>query len=287
MKAIYKKELKSYFNSMIGYLILGFFMIVLGIYFTGYNLNGQSASVGATLANISFVYLIVLPILTMRLLSEEQKQKTDQLLFSAPIKISSIVLGKFLAVVTIFSIAILVVCTMPLVLSQFGTVLYLKTYSTIFAFWLLGIVMLSIGLFLSSLTESQVVAAVLAFAVNIAIFLMSSIATLVPQTAITSLIGFTCLLIVGLIIVFIFTRNIIVTGVLGAVIEIAIIAGYFIKPTIYESALYTTLSSVSFYSRFADFASGSFNVGSVVYYITFTMLFLYLTVQSIQKRRWS
>lgn len=287
MIAIYKKELKAYFNSMMGYAIIAFFMLVLAVYFMGFNLSGKSATIGYTLSGISFVFTVILPILTMRLLSEEQRQKTDQLLFSSPIKISDIVIGKFLAVVTVYTIPVLVACTMPLVLSQFGKVAYLKSYSTIFAFWLLGCVMLSIGVLISSFTENQVVAAVASFGANVAIFLMSSIATLVPQTKIVSLIGFSIMLLMVVILIYVFTKNIVVTAILAVLAEGGLVAGYFIVPTFFEAALTKTLTNISFYSRFSDFVDGSFNVGSVVYYISFTLLFLFLTMQSIQKRRWS
>lgn len=287
MLAIYKKELKSYFTSMIGYAMIAFFLIILGIYFTGFNLNGKSATLGVTLANISFVFLIVLPILTMRLISEEQRQKTDQLLFSSPIKISDVIIGKFFAVVTVFSVPILVACTMPLVLSQFGTILYIKTYSTILAFWLLGCVMLSIGLFLSSLTESQVVAAVITFGVNVFIFLMSSLAQLVPETAIASFGGFAIIIFILIALLYTFSKNILVSVVGFVALEGALIGAYVMKAELFESAMTKVLNGISFYSRFTSFGMGSFDIGSIIYYLSFIILFLFLTLQSIQKRRWS
>lgn len=287
MKAIYKRELKSYFNSMLGYVVVGVFLLVLGLYFWGNNLGGKSPAIGETLQSISFLYAIILPFLTMRLLAEEQRQKTDQLLFSSPVSIGDVVFGKYLAVVTIFTIPFIVICSMPLVLSMFGTVAFLKSYSTILAFWLLGCVMLAIGLMISSLTDNQIVAAVISIAVEIVILLMTSIASIVPETAFASLIGFSVLLLLVAVFIFIFARNIIVAGGIFAVAEAAMIATYVVKNEIFESAFSTALSSISFYSRFSDFANGSFNIASIVYYVSFIGLFLYLTVQSIQKRRWS
>lgn len=287
MKAIYKKELKSYFTSMLGYAVIAFFLLIVGVYFWGVNLSGGSAAIGDTLGNICFVYTVVLPILTMRLLAEEQKQKTDQLLFSTPVSIWDVVIGKFLAVVTIFTIPVLVICTMPLVLKQFGTVLMLKSYSTIFAFWLLGCVMLAFGLFISSLTENQIIAAVVSFAFNIVILLMASIASMMPATAIASLIGFTILLLIVAVFIFVFVRNIIVAGACWLVGEGALVVAYVLKKTLFESALEKVLGGISFYSRFNDFVSGNFNIASIIYYITFIVLFLFLAVQAIQKRRWS
>ena len=287
MIAIYKRELKSYFNSMMGYAVVGFFLIVLGFYFWGNNLSGQNPMIGSTLSSISCMYTIILPVLTMRLLAEEQKQKTDQLLFSSPVSIWDVILGKYFAVVTIFSIPMIVVCSMPLVLSMFGKVAFLRSYTTIFAFWLLGCVLMAIGMLISSMTDNQIIAVVVSFAVNIVIFLMSSIASIVPETAFASLIGFSILALLVAIFIFIFVKNIIVAGGIFAVAEAAMIIVYVVKSEIFESTFSTALSSISFYSRFSDFANGSFNIGSIVYYISFICLFLYLTMQSIQKRRWS
>ena len=287
MIEIHKRELKSYFNSMMGYAVVGFFLIVLGFYFWGNNLSGQNPMKGSTLSSISFMYTIILPVLTMRLLAEEQKQKTDQLLFSSPVSIWDVILGKYFAVVTIFSIPMIVVCSMPLVLSMFGKVAFLRSYTTIFAFWLLGCVLMAIGMLISSMTDNQIIAVVVSFAVNIVIFLMSSIASIVPETAFASLIGFSVLALLVAVFIFIFVKNIIVAGGIFAVAEAAMIIVYVVKSEIFESTFSTALSSISFYSRFSDFANGSFNIGSIVYYISFVCLFLYLTMQSIQKRRWS
>lgn len=287
MKAIYKRELKSYFSSMVGYAILGFFLLIVGFYFWGCNLNGSDSSVGKTLSNIMLVYTIILPILTMRLLAEEQKQKTDQLLFSSPVSIWGIVTGKYLAAVTIFTAPFVVICTMPIVLNLYGNVDFLANYATIFAFWMLGDVLLAIGLMVSSFTESQIVAAVVSFAINITLFLISSIASILPSTAFPSMVGLMILVLLVGIFIFVYIRNIIVSGVVVLIGEAALLIVYAVKSSLFESAFSNVISGISFMSRYTKFASGNFDLGSIFYYVTFIVLFLYLTVQSIQKRRWS
>lgn len=287
MKAIYKKELKSYFNSMVGYVIMGFFLLIVGFYFWGYNLNGGMPSVGAMLSNIMLVYTIILPILTMRLLAEEQKQKTDQLLFSSPVSVWGIVTGKYLAVVTIFTAPFVIICTMPLVLSRYGNVDFISNYATIFAFWLLGDVFLAIGLMVSSFTENQIIAAVISFAINIILFLISSIAASLPGTAFPSLIGLMVLVLLIAIFIFAYIRNIIVAGVFAVAGEATLLIVYAVKSSLFESAFTKVIASISFMTRYTEFAGGKFDIGSIFYYVSFILLFLYLTVQSIQKRRWS
>ena len=272
---------------MVGYAILGFFLLIVGFYFWGINLSGGSSSVGSTLSNIMLVYTVILPILTMRLLAEEQKQKTDQLLFSSPVSIWGIVTGKYLAAVTIFTAPFVVICTMPVVLNLYGNVDFVGNYATIFAFWLLGDVLLAIGLMVSSFTENQIVAAVISFAINITLFLVSSIASILPSTALPSMVGLMVLVLLVGIFLFVYIRNIIVSGVVVFIGEAALLVVYMIKSSLFESAFANVISGISFMSRYTKFASGNFDLGSIFYYVTFIILFLYLTVQSIQKRRWS
>ena len=109
MTAIYKRELKSYLTSMVGYLFIFFILVLTGIYFSAYQLSAAYPKFEYTLSAITFAFLIGVPILTMRVLAEERKQKTDQLLLTAPVSVSGIVIGKYLALVTVFAVPI---CTL-------------------------------------------------------------------------------------------------------------------------------------------------------------------------------
>ncbi len=295
MIAIYKKELKSFFNSMMGYVVLFFFVLIVGIYFWGVNLQGQNGFIGDTLSNILMTYTIVIPLLTMRLFAEEKKMKTDQLLFSSPVTIWDVILGKYFAVVTFFSLPFVLICTMPFVLNQYGNVIMIKSFVSILMFWLLGCVLLSIGLLASTVTENQLIAAIIAFGVNIGMLVMGSVASSVPSTAIVSLIALSILYFIVVLIVFGFIRNIIVSGLLFIAGEGAMVAAYFIKSSLFESAFSKVLSGVSFFSRYNELVGnvyslskgGSLNLGTIVYYVSFIALFLYCAMQVIQKRRWN
>lgn len=287
MLAIYKKELRGYFTSIIGYIVSLVLIAIIGLYYMGGNLLGGSSVFGYTLATSSFILIIVIPLLTMRTFSEEQKQKTDQLLMSAPINISSIVVGKFFAVATVFTIPMLICCTMPLVLTRYGKVVLQAAYVAIFAFWLLGLVLIAIGMALSSLTDNQIISAVLGVGATMLIFLMQSLATSISSTSMTSLIGITVLIVIAAVLLYLFVRNIIIAVVPAVIGEIALVIVYFVKSSLLEGALSTVLSSISFYSRFTDFVYGALDLTSVLYYVSFIGFFLYLTVQIIEKRRWS
>ena len=157
MTAIFKRELKSYLTSMVGYLFIFFVLVLTGIYFSAYQLSGGYSKFETTLSALTFVFLIGVPILSMRVLAEERKQKTDQLLLTAPVSVWDIVFGKYLALVAVFAIPVVIMCVYPLIMSKFGTISYASAYTGILGFFLLGCANLAIGVFMSALTDSQVI----------------------------------------------------------------------------------------------------------------------------------
>lgn len=148
MKAIYKKEVKSYLTSMIGYVFIFFILLLEGIYFTAYNLQNAYPLFGTTLSAVTFIFLILVPVLTMKTIAEERKQKTDQLLLTAPVSVSEIVLGKFLAVATVYAIPVLIICLYPMIMGKYGTVSYAMAYTAVLGFALLGFAQIAVGVFL-------------------------------------------------------------------------------------------------------------------------------------------
>ncbi len=182
MTAIYKRELHSYFHSFLGTLFIGAMLFLLGIYFSVYNLFMGYPYIGYALSSIVFLFLISIPVLTMRILAEERHQKTDQLIFTSPVSISSIVIGKFLALATIFAIPVGIICTYPLILSIWGTVSFGESYLAILGFFLYGLACIAIGVFVSSLTESQVIAAVITFAILFLGYVMSGLCNMISST---------------------------------------------------------------------------------------------------------
>ena len=153
MTAIYKKELRSYFTSMTGYICMAFMLVVIGIYFAVINLSSGYPYFGYTLSCVIVLFLLMTPVLTMRILAEEKNRKTDQLLLTAPVSLWKIVIGKYLAMVTVFGLALLITCFYPLILSRFGTVSLPMAYTAILGYFLYGSACIAIGLFISSITE--------------------------------------------------------------------------------------------------------------------------------------
>ena len=161
MTAIYKREVKSYLTSMIGYVFIFFILLLEGIYFTAYNLQGAYPIFGSTLSAIAFIFLILVPILTMKSIAEERKQKTDQLLLTAPVSVGEVVVGKYLALITVYMIPMAIISLYPLIMMKYGTVSVPMTYTAILGFILLGLAQIAMGVFFSSITENPVIAAVI------------------------------------------------------------------------------------------------------------------------------
>lgn len=182
MAAIYKRELQSYFHSFLGALFIGVMLLLLGIYFAVYNLFMGYPYIGYALSSVVFLFLISFPILTMRILAEERRQKTDQLILTSPVSVSSIVIGKFLALATIFAIPVTIISFYPLILSVFGRIAFGESYLAVLGFFLFGLACIAIGIFISSLTESQVIAAVLTFGVLFLGYVMSGICSMISAT---------------------------------------------------------------------------------------------------------
>ena len=287
MAAIYKKELKSYLTSMQGYVFMAFIMLVLGIYFTAYNLNYASPDFGTTLNSVTFVFLIITPILTMRILAEEKRNKTDQLLFTSPVPIWKIVFGKYLGMVTIYLIPVVITLFYPLILAKYGTVSYPMTLTAIVGFFFLGCANIAVGLFLSSITESQVIAAVLTFVVLFCSFVMNGIESFFSQTAMASMLAFAVLAVLIAMVVYQMTKDNILTGITGVVLLGAVVIIYIVKSSLYEGAIQKLLDLLAIANHFDNFVGGILDFSGIVYMLSVICIFIFLTVQSIQKRRWS
>lgn len=191
MLAIFKREFKSLFWNITGWLFIGITLALFGLYFFVYNLSYGYPYISYSLSAIAFLFMVTVPILTMRVLAEEKHAKTDQLLLTAPISVGKVVLGKFLALALVYTICIGVICVSPLVLMIFGDVPLAETYVGILGFWLYGLATIAIGTFVSSLTESQVISAVVSFGLIFVGYMMSSICSVISSSGnlLTKILG--------------------------------------------------------------------------------------------------
>lgn len=287
MLAVYKKELRSYLTSMVGYVFIAFVLLILGIYFTAYNLQYASPDFGATLSSVTFLFLVITPILTMRILAEEKKNRTDQLLLTAPVSVWKVILGKYLSMVTIYAIPVVISAFYPLIMGRYGVISYPMAYVAVIGFFFLGCAQIAVGLFLSSVTESQVIAAVLTFGILFCSYMMDGIESFFSDTAISSMVAFLIIAVVVGIVVYQLTKNIIFSSCVGGVLVVGVAALYFIKPTVFTGLIQKFLNLFAIANHFDNFVGGIFDVTGIIYMVSVVCIFVFLTVQCIQKRRWS
>lgn len=287
MFAIYKKEMRAYFTSIVGYLFLGFFLALIGLYFYAQNLYSGSPNFGYALGGVMMFFILLVPMVTMRIMAEENKQKTDQLLYTSPLSVTKIILGKYFSILSMFGIVMLVTCIYPLILAKFGTVNYKMSYACILAFFLMGAAYMAIGLFISSVTESQAFAAIMTFVVVILSVFATQIAELLPSTAKTAWLLFSLLLLGIAWLTYVLMHNITVSIAFGFLAELALFLLYRIRPEALEGSLLNVFGWFSISDRFVNFAYGEFDVAAIVYYISYCVLFVFLTIQAIKKKRWS
>ena len=287
MTAVFKHELRMMFSGLTAYVYGAFSLFFVAIYMMVYNLTSAYANFEYALAGASFAFIIMIPILTMRIISEEKKQKTDQLLYSLPISTTQIVIGKFLAVFVTSVIPLCVVVIYPLILQNYGN-LYLPTaYGAMFGYIMTAAVLLSIGTFISSITESQAMAAGICFAAMILNYYMVTVAEYATSSVFASLIAILVVEIILALLIRHMTRNDVMAEVIGLIAVIATAALYIYNSDWFQGLFPNILENISVYERFYQFVDGIFDYTSVVYFISVIVFFLFLTVQSLEKRRYN
>ncbi|NLY67827.1 MAG: ABC transporter permease [Tissierellia bacterium] len=287
MIAVLKHELKTYFHSLATYVFGALLLAFVGIGSVLYNIQAAVSNFEFVLSFGSLIFVIIVPILTMRVLAEERKQKTDQLLYSLPITASQVILGKYIALLLIYLIPLSLICFYPLIFSRFGEVYLLTAYGSILAFFVMGSALISIGVFISSLTENQGFAAGIGIAIILFNYYSVRISEYVSSTAIGSVIAMLLLILVlGTIIRYLTKNNYLAYGVSG-LLGAGILIVYLVDSTKLEGLLPAIMRKLSLFERFNAFVNGVFDMTAIVYYLTVIVFFLFLSVQSLEKRRYN
>lgn len=288
MLAIYKRELKSYFQSMTGQVFVAFLIAFTGIYFMAYNMTAGYPYFSYTLSGSLIVFLVGVPLITMRSFSEERKNKTDQMLLTAPVSLGKVVLGKYLAMATVIAMPNIVFCVFPLIIKSQGTAYLTVDYISIGVFFLLGCVYAAIGMFLSALTESQIIAFISTFGILLVLYLWDGILSMLPSSAVSGLVGVLILITVAAFYVWHMTGNPVLSGGIEIVGVIAGVVVYVVRSEVYENLLSNLLGRLALANVFTDITSNSIvDVTGIAMYLSIIIVFVFLTVQAIQKRRWS
>lgn len=287
MIAVFKHELKIYFHSLTAYVFGAFLLAFVGIGAMMYNIQAAVSNFEFVLDFCCLVFAVIVPVLTMRVIAEERKQKTDQLLYALPITTTQVILGKYLALLIVYLIPLAIIALYPLLFSQFGDVYLLTSYGSMFAFFLLGAALLAVGVFISSLTENQGMAAGIGIAAILVNYYSVSLSEMVSSTAIGSLIALIVLVIILGFVVRHLTRNDNLAYWPSLAVVVALMAAYFVDSAMFEGLLPKIMSSLSLFSRFQTFVNGVFDLTAIVYFGSVIVFFLFLSVQSLEKRRYN
>ena len=287
MIAVCKHELRGYFHSLTACVFGAFLLAVVGVGAMLYNLQAAVSNFEYVLSFSSLVFVVIVPILTMRVLAEERRQKTDQLLYSLPITTTQVVLGKYLALLAVYLIPLAVICVYPLIFAQFGEVYLPTSYGSIFAFFVMGAALMAVGVFLSSLTENQGFAAGITIAVILFNYYSVSLSEYISSTAFGSLIALDVLAILLGFLIRYLTRNEGLAYGVALALVLALAAAFLVDSSLFEGLLPAVMEQLSLFERFNTFVNGVFDVTAIVYYLSVIGFFLLLSVQSMEKRRYN
>ncbi len=288
MIAIYKRELRSLFNSMTAYIFIAMYMLIFGIYFRIYNLSQGATSIAYPTLYYSYICFFLFAILTMKSLPEERKEKIDQLLYTSPVSVTRIVLGKYLSMCTVFFVVILLLATCPLVLKSLGIAMLSVDYTSLLAYFLLGCVYIAICMFISSLTESQIISAIISLVTVFVLEYFSGLSGVLSDKPYVSLVGFILIAAVIGLICWLLTRNPVFGFTVGIVLSLAVLVLYIFKSSLFNGALqkiFGMLPPSNYLINFIYYYM--FDIRTIVYYLSLIGLFVFFTVQTIQKRRYS
>lgn len=287
MIPVLKHELANYFHSLTTYVFGGILLLCVGVGAMIFNIQQAVANFEFVLSFISLVFVVIVPILTMRVIAEERKQRTDQLLYSLPISTSQVVVGKYLALLIVYLIPLCIVSVYPLIFAQYGELYLLTSYGSILAFFLLGAALIAVGTFISSLTENQGFAAGITMLLILFNYYSVSLAEHLTATAFGSAAALWVLaVLLGMIISHLTKNENLGYGISGVLILLTGVF-YYVDAEKFEGLLPDIMSGLSLFERFNAFVNGVFDMTAVVYYITVIVFFLFLSVQSLEKRRYN
>lgn len=287
MTAVLKHELRNYFHSLTAYVFGAFLLAFVGIGAMLYNIQAAVSNFEFVLSFGSMVFVVIVPILTMRVIAEEKKQKTDQLLYSLPITTTQVIFGKYIALLILYLIPLVVISFYPLIFAQFGDVYLLTSYGSIFAFFVLGAALIALGMFISSLTDNQGLAAGIGIAVILLNYYSVSLSEYVSSTAIGSVVALVVIVLALGALIRYLTKNGDLAYWLCFVVIAGIVVLYIVDSSVFEGLLPDIMTKLSLFERFNTFVNGVFDMTAIVYYLTVIAFFLFLSVQSLEKRRYN
>lgn len=288
MLAICKKELRSIFSNMYGYILVATYLLFSGYFTSIICLFGGSPSIELTYGYLSFIFLLTVPYLSIKGFSDEKRQKTDTLLYCLPISSADIVIGKFLSMAIIMLFCQLTSFLSIVVLSFYGNVNLVASALCALAFFLCSCALMAVGLFVSTLSQSIVTSVLMSFCAMLFIYFSPDLVSLIPTTLIGSFAVLSVMAVIFALAVAYLTRSFSVSAIFFSIVESMTIALSIFLPDTMEVAAVSLFSSFSITDRLSDVTTYAiFDLQTIVYFIGMTALFLYFSYLSAEKRRWS
>ncbi len=286
MGAVYRKELRSCLRTVLGYVFIAVMLLAMGIFVTLFNLISGYAELSYSLTAMHWTLIVLIPFLTMRAVAGERHSHTDRLLYSLPLSISQIVLGKYFAMLTVFAIPTGVMCLYPLVLSFFGEVSLPAAYTALFGFFMLGAALIAVGTFISSLFENQILAAVVGILAFVAVYFFNTAAQLIPSSPLVSLTVLIVAELLASLTVALRTKSIALgAGIAGGVLAAATAAVYAADASLFADLVPQLLYKLNLFTQCNGFTYGLLDIPCTVLYLTVCAFFLFCTVRVMDKRR--
>ncbi len=287
MLAVFKHELRFYFYSMTAWVFGAFLLVFIGLGSVLYNLQAAISNFEFVFGFASMIFAVIVPVLTMRVIAEERRHKTDQLLYSLPITTTQVVLGKYFALLVVYLVPIAIISVYPLIFAQFGDVYLLTAYASLLAFFIMGAALIAFGVFVSSLTDNQGFAAGIGIAAILFNYYSVSLSEYVSSSSLGTLAFLFAIIIALTAIIMHLTKNDFVAIGIGIILMLAVFAICIFDIDAFEGVLPNIMATLSLFERFYTIINGVFDLTAIVYYITFAVFFLFLTVQSLEKRRYN
>ena len=300
MLAVYKRELKAYLHNVYGWLFMAALLAAMGVFVFLFNFMQGYPGMESPLFYGQYALLLLVPILCMRSMAEDKRNKTDMFYRSLPLRSSAVVLGKYFALLTMLALPCLLICVYPLIFSAFkpevweswSSILsfFGSSYSAVLCFFLLGAALIAVCQFLSSLTENLVVAAVMSVGATVGMFALPLLGTFIPEAPLAS---FICLVVLELLLAlaaFLITHNLNVTAITGAALVIPTSVLYMIPATrVGFEGLMTRILDFAFpFVRYSEMLQYSIiSLPTLILLLSYAVFFVFLTVRSFDKGRWS
>lgn len=287
MLAVFKHELRIYFHSLTAYVFGAFLLVFVGIGAMLYNLQAAVSNFEYVLSFSALVFVVIVPILTMRVIAEERKQKTDQLLYSLPISTTKVILGKFFALLVVYLVPLAIIAFYPMIFAQYGEVYLPTSYGSLIAFFIMGAALMALGIFVSSLTENQGFAAGIGIAAILLNYFSVSLAEYVSSTAFGTVVVIIIFTLLLAWVVYRLTKNELLAYAVALAVIAATLVVFYIDYTMLEGLLPDIMRTLSLFDRFETIVNGVFDITAIVYFLSVAVFFLFLSVQSMEKRRYN